>query len=60
MDGIPQQLPSQEPKKNALLEEVGFGVGGVLLGVGTFLLMLFVFNYFNLVSLSLVFPKYFS
>lgn len=51
------QLPSQEPKKNALLEKVEFGVGGILLGVGTFLLMLFVLNYFNIVSLSQVFPN---
>lgn len=55
-----QQLPPSNEQKPNILEEVEFGIGGILLGVGTFLLMLFVLNYFNLVSLSLVFPKYFG
>lgn len=50
----------EEPKKNPLLEGIEFGVGGALIGITTFLLMLFVLNYFNIVSLSLVFPKYFA
>lgn len=59
MDNLPVEQPA-EKKQNVLLQEFEFGVGGVLLGIGTFLLMLFVLNYFNIVSLSLVFPKYFG
>lgn len=56
MDNLPveQTPPEQKP---SIFQELEFGVGGVLLGVGTFLLMLFVLNYFNIVSLSLVFPN---
>lgn len=55
MNNIPQQQPAEQ--KPSVLEELEFGVGGILLGVGTFLLMLFVLNYFNILSLSLVFPN---
>lgn len=61
MDGLPENQPNPfEQKKNALLEGVEFGLGGILLGIGTFFLMLFVLNYFNIVSLSQVFPNQLS
>ncbi|MBI2622491.1 MAG: hypothetical protein HYW64_00110, partial [Candidatus Levybacteria bacterium] len=59
MEQLPQTQP-EEPKKNSLLEGVEFGMGGIVIGITTFLLMLFVLNYFNIISLSLVFPKYFG
>lgn len=55
MNEIP--TASEEPKKNTLLEGIEFGVGGVMIGISTFLLLLFTLNYFIIVSLSLVFPN---
>ena len=43
--------------KSALLEEVEFGFGGIILGLIAFLLLLFTLNYFNILSLSTLFPE---
>ncbi|MBI2195999.1 hypothetical protein HYU45_00100 [Candidatus Daviesbacteria bacterium] len=56
MEQLPQTQP-EEPKKNPLLEGIEFGVGGIVIGITTFLLMLFVLNYFNIISLSQPFSR---
>lgn len=57
MEEMPENKSVNEPGKNILLEEVEFGFGGLILGLLAFLLLLFTLNYFNILSLSTIFPN---
>ncbi|GEM_PF-2809070 len=52
MDGQPQ-----EPQKHILLQDVEFGLGGIMLGAVFFLLFFLILNYLNILRLSELYPN---
>jgi len=56
MDGGSENQ-ANEPQKHVLLQDVEFGVGGILLGVVFFLLFFLILNYFNILRLSELYPN---
>jgi len=48
---------AQPQKKHILLEDVEFGLGGIMLGAVFFLLFFLILNYLNILSLSSLYPN---